>query len=173
MLNLRLQPARSYTINTRLYFSPAIILAKNRPGDEVKLWRAVSIHWTELLDSPNCYKNTSFWAGQKLKCTYSLSNYFAKLLPSLFYTLFPWVPKGLRSHAYLISFSCDSIQVTSNKPWAFMSCIPQFPMQATYIHWESTFTKLSIKNACPLSSWKSICKNEAKLSSSSLAFVEA
>ena len=175
MLNLQLQPAcSSYTINTRLYFSPAIILAKiaKLAGDEAKLWRAVSIHWTELLDSPNCYKNTSFWAGQKLNCTYSLS-YFAKLLPSLFYTLFPRVPKGLRSHAYLISFSCGSNQVTSNKPWAFMSCVPQFPMQATYIRWESTFTKLSIENACPLSSWKRICKNEAKLSSSSLAFVEA
>jgi len=54
-----------------------------------------------------------------------------------------------------------------------MSYIPQFPMQATYIHWESTFTKLSIENACPLGSWKSTCKNEAKLSSGSLAFVEA
>ena len=34
LLNLRSQLTRPYTINTRLYFSPAVILAKNRPGDE-------------------------------------------------------------------------------------------------------------------------------------------
>jgi len=37
LLNLQLQPTRPYTINTRLYFSPAVVLAKNRPGDEAML----------------------------------------------------------------------------------------------------------------------------------------
>jgi len=34
LLNLRSQPTHPYTINTRPYFSPAVILAKNWPGDE-------------------------------------------------------------------------------------------------------------------------------------------
>ena len=34
LLNLRSQPTHTYTINTRPYFLPAVILAKNRPGDE-------------------------------------------------------------------------------------------------------------------------------------------
>ena len=36
LLNLRWQLTRPYTINTRLHFSPAIILVKNRPGDEAR-----------------------------------------------------------------------------------------------------------------------------------------
>jgi len=34
LLNLRLQLTRPYTINTRPYFLPTIILVKNRPGNE-------------------------------------------------------------------------------------------------------------------------------------------
>ena len=36
LLNIGSQPTRPYTINTRPYFSPAVILEKNRPGDEAK-----------------------------------------------------------------------------------------------------------------------------------------
>jgi len=40
LLNLRSQPTRPYTINTRPYFSPAVIFAKNRPGDEARKYLA-------------------------------------------------------------------------------------------------------------------------------------
>ena len=37
LLNLQSQPTRPYTINTRLYFSPAVILAKNSLGTRRKV----------------------------------------------------------------------------------------------------------------------------------------
>jgi len=42
LLNLRLQPTRPYTINTRPYFSAAVIFEKNQPGDEASLESEVS-----------------------------------------------------------------------------------------------------------------------------------
>jgi len=45
LLNLRSQPTRPYTINTRPYFSPAVILAKNRPGDEALHKHALVNHY--------------------------------------------------------------------------------------------------------------------------------
>ena len=56
LLNLRLQPTRPYTINTRqYYFLPVVILAKNRPGDEATEVHVCSNFLPRVLELNTCF----------------------------------------------------------------------------------------------------------------------
>jgi len=55
LLNLQSQPTRQYTINTRLYFLPAVILVKNGLGTRLKVltWAGHSLcHCPPYIPSP-------------------------------------------------------------------------------------------------------------------------
>ena len=54
LLNVRSQPTRPYTINTRPYFSPTVILAKNRPGDEATIITALGWKVLPIQGDGNC-----------------------------------------------------------------------------------------------------------------------
>jgi len=45
LLNLQSQPTHPYTINTRPYYSPVVILVKNRPGDEASISHNADLTW--------------------------------------------------------------------------------------------------------------------------------